>query len=119
MSSYRLLIDFDTAKIETIPQTSNKNHGKVWFLCKIGLSGIIFVNSKLQKREISVIQMGNICLNIGIAVSRKSSISFVLYIKKKKICSSVKLFRGLFLLFWKIICIFAVQNKNGGLVWQK
>ncbi len=36
--------------------------------------------------------MGNDCLNIGMAVSRKSSISFALYIKNKKICSSVKLF---------------------------
>lgn len=92
MFSYRLLIDFDTAKIWSIPQTSNKKYGKVWFLSKIGLSGTTFVNSKLQKREINVIQMGNICLNIGMVVSRKSSISFALYIKKKKICSSVKLF---------------------------
>ena len=115
MSSYRSLIDFDVAKIRTIPQTSNKNHGKVWFLCKIGLSVTTFVNSKLQKREINVIQMGNICLNIGMVVSRKSSISFALYIKKKKNCSSVKLFRGLFLLRWKIFSIFAMQNESGGL----
>ena len=92
MFSYRLLIDFDDAKIETIPQTSNKNHGKVWFLSKIGLRSTTIANSKLQKREISTTQTGNICLNIGIVVSRKSSISFALYTKKKKICSSVKLF---------------------------
>lgn len=56
--------------------------------------------------------MGNICLNIGMVVSRKSSISFALYVKKKKICSSVKLFRGLFLLFWKIFCIFAMSKDD-------
>lgn len=59
--------------------------------------------------------MGNIHLNIGMVVSRKSSTSFALYIKKKKICSSVKLFRSLFLLFWKIFSIFAMQNENRGL----
>ena len=60
--------------------------------------------------------MGNICLNIGMVVSRKSSISFALYTKKKKICSSVILFMGLFLLIRKIFCIFAMQNEKRRLI---
>lgn len=56
--------------------------------------------------------MGNICLNIGMIVTRKSSISFALYTKKNKNCSYVILFMGLFLLFWKIFCIFAMQNEG-------